>query len=132
MGQQAPQQQSPPSGQHITEPATQCTQETELNSSSEQQQKNEDEQQIQAEDNCDQPEKEVLSVQEPEPEHQVSSTNSNSSGPKTYANLVKSFPSTTGATSPQAPKLSTSPVSYFTLSRIVNSCRILVNTFLFL
>jgi hypothetical protein len=48
-------------------------------------------------------------VPETEIEHQISSQNINNNGPKTYANLVKSFPNV-GSTSPQVPKPSISPV----------------------
>ncbi|XP_017798747.1 PREDICTED: ras GTPase-activating protein-binding protein 1 [Habropoda laboriosa] len=116
--QQQQQQQTPPppaqQHQYITEPTTQTqfVQETELDTTTaEQQQQTENEPQTQSSENREQPEAEsfTASVQESEPEHQVTNTSVTSSGPKTYANLVKSFPSTTGATSPQAPKLSISP-----------------------
>lgn len=123
INQQPPQQQQPPpppAQQHpyITEPTTQSqfVQEAELSNGEQQQQPQqqvESEPQTQTEERNDQPETEAFtaSAQEAEPEHQVSNTTVNNSGPKTYANLVKSFPSTTNATSPQAPKLSMSPVS---------------------
>lgn len=116
--QQQQQQQAPPpppaqQHQYINEssPQTQFVPETELDSSAEQQQQPENEPQNQSNESRDQPETETFNAtaQDSEPEHQVSNTNVTSSGPKTYANLVKSFPSTTGATSPQAPKLSMSP-----------------------
>lgn len=124
INQQPPQQQQqppppPPAQQHpyITEPTTQSqfVQEAELSNGEQQQQQQqqvESEPQTQTEERNDQPESEAFtaSAQETEPEHQVSNTTVNS-GVKTYANLVKSFPSTTSATSPQAPKLSMSPVS---------------------
>ncbi|XP_076686204.1 ras GTPase-activating protein-binding protein 2 [Andrena cerasifolii] len=124
INQQAPQQpqqqqQQPPppqpaqQHQYITEPTsqTQFVQETELDSTAEQQPQAESEPQAQTNETREQPEAETFtpSAQESEPEQPVSNTNVTSSGPKTYANLVKSFPSTTGATSPQAPKLSMSP-----------------------
>lgn len=126
INQQPPQQQPPPppAQQHayITEPTTQSqfVQETELSNGEQQQQPQqqvESEPQTQTEERNDQPETEVFtaSAQETEPEHQVSNTTVNNSGPKTYANLVKSFPSTTSATSPQAPKLSMSPVSIISM-----------------
>lgn len=119
--QQQPQQQPPPppaqQHQYITEPTsqTQFVQEAELDPAAEQQQQQqqtENEPQAQSNESREQPDAETFtaSVQESEPEHQVANTSVTSSGPKTYANLVKSFPSTTGATSPQAPKLSMSPV----------------------
>ena len=47
-------------------------------------------------------------------EHPVNApTSTNNSGPKTYANLVKSFPGSQGLTNPQAPKMSMSPVCIF-------------------
>ncbi|XP_076636626.1 ras GTPase-activating protein-binding protein 2 [Colletes latitarsis] len=116
--QQQQQQQPPPpppaqQHQYITEPTsqTQFVQETQLDSATEQQPETENEPQTQTNEIHDQPETETFtaSVQESEPEPQVSNASVTSSGPKTYANLVKSFPSTTGATSPQAPKLSMSP-----------------------
>ncbi|XP_031849751.1 ras GTPase-activating protein-binding protein 2 [Nomia melanderi] len=116
--QQQQQQQPPPpppaqQHQYINESSsqTQFVQEAELDNSAEQQQQTESEAQTQSTENREQPETETFNTttQESEPEHQVSNTNVTSSGPKTYANLVKSFPSTTGATSPQAPKLSMSP-----------------------
>ncbi|KZC06771.1 PREDICTED: ras GTPase-activating protein-binding protein 2 [Dufourea novaeangliae] len=116
---QQQQQQPPPpppaqQHQYINEPTTQTqfVPETELDSVAEQQQQTENEQQqTQSTENLEQPEPETFNstTQESEPEHQLPNTNVTSSGPKTYANLVKSFPSSTGATSPQAPKLSTSP-----------------------
>ncbi|KMQ95685.1 ras gtpase-activating protein-binding protein 2 [Lasius niger] len=124
INQQPPQQQQqppppPPAQQHpyITEPTAQSqfVQESELSNGEQQQQQQqqqvESEPQTQTEERNDQPEAEAFtaSAQEAEPEHQVSNTTVNNSGPKTYANLVKSFPSTTNATSPQAPKLSMSP-----------------------
>lgn len=125
INQQAPQQQQqqppppPPAQQHpyIAEPAAQAqfVQEPELSNGEQPQQQSENEPQPQTEERNEQPETEAFtaSAQETEPEHQVSSATVNSSGPKTYANLVKSFSSaTTGATSPQAPKLSMSPVSF--------------------
>lgn len=129
INQQPPQQQQqppppPPAQQHpyITEPTTQTqfVQEAELSNGEQQQQQNqqlENEPQTQTEERNDQPEAEAFtaSVQEVEPEHQVSNTTVNNSGPKTYANLVKSFPSTNSATSPQAPKLSMSPVSVISM-----------------
>lgn len=124
ISQQAPQQQQqqppalPPAQQHqyIAEPTAQSqfVQEAELNGSSEQQpQATENEPQAPTEERSEQPETENFtpSAPEAEPEHPVVNTTVNSSGPKTYATLVKSFPSSTGATSPQAPKLSLSPVS---------------------
>ncbi|KAL6427673.1 hypothetical protein ACFW04_008851 [Cataglyphis niger] len=127
INQQPPQQQQqppppPPAQQHpyITEPTTQTqfVQEAELSNGEQQQQQNqqlENEPQTQTEERNDQPEAEAFtaSAQEVEPEHQVSNTTVNNSGPKTYANLVKSFPSTNSATSPQAPKLSMSPPIYY-------------------
>ncbi|KAL0105575.1 hypothetical protein PUN28_015807 [Cardiocondyla obscurior] len=123
INQQAPQQQQqqqppppPPAQQHpyIAEPTTQSqfVQEGELSNGEQQQQQSENEPQAQAEERNEQPETETFpaSVQETESEHQMSSTTINSSGPKTYATSVKSFSSAiTGATSPQAPKLSMSP-----------------------
>ncbi|EZA61417.1 hypothetical protein DMN91_004218 [Ooceraea biroi] len=122
INQQPPQQQQqqppplPPAQQHqyIAEPTapSQFVQEAELNGSSEQQQQTgENEPQAPTEERNEQAETETFtaSAQETEPEHQVANTTVNNSGPKTYANLVKSFPSTTGATSPQAPKISMSP-----------------------
>ncbi|CAB0032462.1 unnamed protein product [Trichogramma brassicae] len=53
----------------------------------------------------------ISSVPETEPD-QLSMQNVMSNGPKTYANLVKSFP-TVGTTSPQTPKPSISPPIYF-------------------
>jgi len=123
INQQAPQQQQqppppPPAQQHpyIAEPTTQSqfVQEAELSNGEQPQQQSENEPQTQTEERNEQPETEAFTAtaQETEPEHQVSNTTVNSSGPKTYATLVKSFPSATGATSPQAPKLSMSPVSF--------------------
>jgi len=123
INQQAPQQQQqppppPPAQQHqyIAEPTTpsQFVQEAELSNGEQPQQQSENEPQTQTEERNEQPETEAFTAtaQETEPEHQVSNTTVNSSGPKTYATLVKSFPSATGATSPQAPKLSMSPVSF--------------------
>ncbi|XP_011688716.1 PREDICTED: ras GTPase-activating protein-binding protein 2 [Wasmannia auropunctata] len=122
INQQAPQQQQqppppPPAQQHpyIAEQTAQSqfVQEAELSNGEQPQQQSESEPQAQAEERNEQPETEAFtaSAQETEPEHQVSSAAVNSSGPKTYATLVKSFPTgvTTGATSPQAPKLSMSP-----------------------
>lgn len=117
---QQQQQQPPPpqpaqQHQYITEPAsqTQFVPETELDTATEQQQPPENEPQTQTNETREQPETETFAAaQESEPEHPVSDTNVTSSGPKTYATLVKSFPSSTGATSPQAPKLSMSPVYY--------------------
>ncbi|XP_078047034.1 ras GTPase-activating protein-binding protein 2 isoform X2 [Augochlora pura] len=115
--QQQQQQQPPPpppaqQHQYINESSSQAqfVPETELDSSTEQQ-PSEIEPQSQSNESREQPETETFNTttQESEPEHQVSSTNVTSSGPKTYANLVKSSPSTTGAISPQAPKLSMSP-----------------------
>lgn len=132
INQQPPQQQQqppppPPAQQHpyITEPTAQSqfVQESELSNGEQQQQQQqqqvESEPQTQTEERNDQPEAEAFtaSAQEAEPEHQVSNTTVNNSGPKTYANLVKSFPSTTNATSPQAPKLSMSPVSVISMWR---------------
>lgn len=127
LNQQPPQQQQqpppPPAQQHpyITEPTTQSqfVQEAELSNGEQQQQPQqvESEPQTQTEERNEQPETEAFTAtaQEAEPEHQVSNTTVNNSGPKTYANLVKSFPSTTSATSPQAPKLSMSPVSIISI-----------------
>ncbi|XP_076375030.1 ras GTPase-activating protein-binding protein 2 isoform X2 [Megalopta genalis] len=121
ISQPPPQQQQqqppppPPAQQHqyINESSSQAqfVQETELDSSAEQQ-PSESEPQTQTNESREQPETETFNAtaQESEPEHQVTNTtNVTSSGPKTYANLVKSSPSTTGAISPQAPKLSMSP-----------------------
>lgn len=130
INQQAPQQQQqqppppPPAQQHpyIAEPTAQSqfVQEAELSNGEQPQQQTENEPQAQTEERNEQPETETFTVsaQETEPEHQVSSAAVNSSGPKTYANLVKaSFPgSTTSATSPQAPKLSMSPVNFISYS----------------
>jgi len=123
INQQPPQQQQqqPPSlppaqpHQYIAEPAAQSqfVQEAELNGSNEQQQQA-SEPQTATEERNEQPEAETFtaSTQEAEPEHQVANTTVSNSGPKTYANLVKSFPSSSGAsTSPQTSKLSISPVS---------------------
>lgn len=128
--QQAPQQQQPPppppAQQHpyIAEPTAQSqfVQEAELSNGEQPQQQSENEPQAQTEERNEQPETEAFtaSAQETEPEHQVSNTTVNS-GPKTYATLVKSFSNaTTGATSPQAPKLSMSPVSF--VSRSIMIC----------
>ncbi|XP_034184658.1 ras GTPase-activating protein-binding protein 2 isoform X1 [Osmia lignaria lignaria] len=115
--QQQQQQQPPPpppaqQNQYITESTSQTefVQETEMDVAAEPQQPAESEAQPQTNE-TQPPEADpyASSAPESEPEHQVSNTNVTSSGPKTYANLVKSFPSTTGATSPQAPKLSMSP-----------------------
>lgn len=114
---QQQQQQPPPPAlaqqhQYMAEPTaqTQFVQESELDAAIEQQQVD-NEPQAQTNETHEQTEPEAFntSVPESEPEHQVSNTSVTSSGPKTYANLVKSFPSSTGATSPQAPKLSMSP-----------------------
>lgn len=145
INQQAPQQQQqppppPPAQQHpyIAEPTAQSqfVQEAELSNGEQQQQQSENEPQTQTEERNEQSETETFTVsaQETEPEHQVSSTTVNSSGPKTYANLVKSFPSTTtGATSPQAPKLSMSPVSFVLLvvSGFLMKKKKKINTFFF-
>ncbi|XP_011882052.1 PREDICTED: ras GTPase-activating protein-binding protein 2 isoform X2 [Vollenhovia emeryi] len=121
INQQAPQQQQqqqppppPPAQQHpyIAEPTAQSqfVQEAELSNGEQQQSENEPQAQTEERSEPTEAETFVASVQETEAEHQVSSTTVNSSGPKTYANLVKSFSSAaTGATSPQAPKLSMSP-----------------------
>ncbi|KAH0953063.1 hypothetical protein HN011_002041 [Eciton burchellii] len=118
--QQQQQQQQQPSlppaqpHQYIAEPAAQSqfVQEAELNGSNEQQQQA-SEPQTATEERNEQPEAETFtaSTQEAEPEpHQVANTTVSNSGPKTYANLVKSFPSSSGAsTSPQTSKLSISP-----------------------
>lgn len=116
-----PQQQQPPppppaqQHQYIATEATaqsQFVKETERDSNGEQQQQGEEEQQAQTEERNEKTEPETVLVKEAEPERQVSNNAVNSNGPKTYANLVKSFPSTTGATSPQTPKLPVSPVSF--------------------
>jgi len=115
------QQQQPPSlppsqpHQYIGEPAAQSqfVQEAELNGNNEQQQQA-SEPQTTTEERNEPPEAETFtaSTQETEPEHQVANTTVSNSGPKTYANLVKSFPSNSAAnTSPQTSKLSISPVS---------------------
>lgn len=135
INQQAPQQQQqqppppPPAQQHpyIAEPTAQSqfVQEAELSNGEQPQQQSENEPQAQTEERNEQPETEafIVPAQETEPEHQVSSATVNNSGPKTYANLVKSsFPvSATGATSPQAPKLSMSPVSFVSYSIIISN-----------
>lgn len=105
----------PPVQQHqyiAAEPAaqTQFVKEKELDSNSEQQPQVEDEQQVQTEERTEKVETEAASIKESEPERQVPNNTVSNNGPKTYANLVKSFPSTTGATSPQTPKLPMSPV----------------------
>ncbi|XP_053976669.1 ras GTPase-activating protein-binding protein 2 isoform X2 [Hylaeus volcanicus] len=89
---QQQQQQPPPPApaqqhQYITEPTsqTQFVQETEMDSATEQSPQTENEPQAQANEIREQPEAETFtaSVQESEPEHQVSNTNVTSSGPKT-------------------------------------------------
>lgn len=113
---QPPSPQTQQQHQYIAEPTaqSQVVQETELNGEQQQQpqqQQSDNEPQTQTEERNDQQETETFnaSAQETEPEHQASNVTVNNSGPKTYANLVKSFPSSGGATSPQAPKLSMSP-----------------------
>lgn len=107
------QQQQQQQHQYIAEPAAQTpfVQEAETGTAVEQQPSTEEEPQAQAEETQEQTETETFpaTAQESEPEHQVSNTNVSSSGPKTYANLVKSFPSATATPSPQAPKISMSP-----------------------
>ncbi|XP_032680732.1 ras GTPase-activating protein-binding protein 2 isoform X1 [Odontomachus brunneus] len=119
MNQQPPPQQQqppppPPAQQHqyIAEPTAQSqfVKEKEHDGNGEQQkQQSEDEQQTPTEERTEKPEAETSSPKEVEPERPVSNVAVNSNGPKTYANLVKSYPSTTGATSPQTPKLPASP-----------------------
>ncbi|XP_012283370.1 ras GTPase-activating protein-binding protein 2 isoform X2 [Orussus abietinus] len=120
---QQPQQQAPPataplqpqhpphSHTYIPEPVPQEQFPQESDTSAEQQQQAEEEPQVQVEESHEQPEAETFpaTAPEPEPEHPVAAATTNSSGPKTYANLVKSFSNAAGATSPQAPKLSMSP-----------------------
>ena len=130
IGQQQPQQSIPPpqqpaqpqqQPQYINEPVVQeqFTQETDVNTSSEQPQVKEE---IHSPPNesHEQSETENFSTPVAEGGQDNSTTtpaNTNSSGPKTYANLVKSFPasqtSQAGFTSPQAPKLSMSPVGFY-------------------
>ncbi|XP_066591823.1 ras GTPase-activating protein-binding protein 1 [Prorops nasuta] len=104
----------PPAQQHqyIVEPTTQqqFTQETELDATNEQPQQ-ENELQSQTEENREQQEAETFSgnAQEPESDNQASTVLVNNSGPTTYANRVKSYPTTAGVTSPQASKISISP-----------------------
>ncbi|XP_035736544.1 ras GTPase-activating protein-binding protein 2-like [Vespa mandarinia] len=119
--QQQQQQQPPPpppvqqqqQHQYVAETAaqTQFVQEAETDTAAEQQTSAEEEPQVQSEETQEQTDTETFtpSAQETEPEHQVSNTNVSSSGPKTYANLVKSFPSSTATPSPQVPKISMSP-----------------------
>lgn len=99
---------------YISEPATQeqFVQEPDPEVVSEQQQA-EEEAQIPVEESQEQPEveSEQHSISEPQPDVQAPTPTANNSGPKTYATLVKSFANATGATSPQAPKPSVSPVS---------------------
>lgn len=123
MNQQPPPQQQqppppPPAQQHqyIADSAAQSqfVKEKEHDGNGEQQkQQSEDEQQISTEERTEKPETETSSLKEVEPERSISNTAVNSNGPKTYANLVKSYPTSTGATSPQTPKLPASPVSFF-------------------
>ncbi|XP_015588454.1 ras GTPase-activating protein-binding protein 2 isoform X2 [Cephus cinctus] len=107
------QQQQQHSHSYIAENTTQesFSQETESDATADQQQQVDEETQPQAEESQEQVKADPFapSAPEAEPEQPLPITNTNSSGAKTYANLVKSFPSATGATSPQAPKLSMSP-----------------------
>ncbi|XP_015181642.1 PREDICTED: ras GTPase-activating protein-binding protein 2 isoform X1 [Polistes dominula] len=114
--QQQPQQQPP--HQYIAEPTAQIqfAQETETDTAAEKPTSTEEEPQAQPAETQEQTEAETTysaTTQESEPERQVSpnTTNISSSGPKTYANLVKSFPSSNSTPSPQVPKISMSPVS---------------------
>ena len=116
---QQPQQQLPPLQQqqqqqpYITEQTTQeqfqPESEQDVLSQQQQQQPIKTESHPTSEETNEQPETEegyTPSTPETETEHQVSSPNTISSGPKTYANLVKC---SVGTTSPQVPKPPMSP-----------------------
>ncbi|KAJ8670755.1 hypothetical protein QAD02_002014 [Eretmocerus hayati] len=108
--QQTLQQQQPQ--QYIAEPTNQEQFQRESEQNSQQQQqpsvKNETQSVSETHEHQETDNTYAPANQEAEHEHQHSMQNTSSSGPKTYANLVKSFPSV-GTTSPQIPKPSITP-----------------------
>lgn len=101
--------------QYISEPASQeqYQPENEQDSQQSQQMALKTEPHSVSEETIEQPQTDqsyTSSIPENETDHQVTSQNTNT-GPKTYATLVKSFPSVGSTTSPQIPKPPTSPVN---------------------
>lgn len=115
--------------QYISDPSSQeqYQQESEQDSGSQQQQQQaiiKTEPHSVSEETNEQPQPDqnyTSSVPETESEHQITSQNTNT-GPKTYANLVKSFPSVASTTTPQIPKPPNSPVSNMYVSARVFIC----------